>query len=134
MIHDFETGNFLTNLNVESRSSVPIEQLDRQIGQLKTKLRRVREAYEAGVYTLEEFADSRQKIEAEIARLNEEKNPVPQDKEQLKAEFLRRNRKFLNAFLDPKTTPEEKNAALHRYVDKIVFNRNTNHFDVFYKL
>ena len=42
MIHDFETGNFLTNLNVESRSSVPIEQLDRQIGQLKTKLRRVR--------------------------------------------------------------------------------------------
>lgn len=134
MIHDFETGNFLTNLNVESRSSVPIEQLDRQIGQLKTKLRRVREAYEAGVYTLEEFADSRQKIEAEIAHLNEEKNPIPQDKEQLKAEFLRRNRKFLNAFLDPKTTPEEKNTALHRYVDKIVFNRNTNHFDVFYKL
>lgn len=134
MVHDFQTGNFLSNLTVESALSAPPEQLDRQIAQAKAKLRRAREAYEAGAYTLEEFADSRQRIQSEIDRLTAEKAPAPLDPEQLKAEFLRRNQKFLNIFLAPSSTPEERNAALHQFVLKIIFDRSANTFSVFYKL
>lgn len=134
MIQDFKSGNFLGSLTVQSHSETLPEQIDRQIDQVKIKLKRVREAYEAGIYTLEEFADSRAKIQQELDRLAAEKVPVPLDKQQIKEEFLRRNQQFLDIFLDPKSSPEEKNSALHQYVLKIVFCRSANRYDIFYKL
>ncbi len=136
IIHDFETGDFMARLDLSRLQTAngDIPALKKQITRLQTRLRRVREAYEAGIDTLAEYKASRESIQAEIAQLqNEIEQPAPElDLEQVKNDFLARNRKYLEIVKDPNESPERKNYALKQFVSYVLFERPTNHYTVYY--
>lgn len=131
----FESGDFITSLAVTNqREEAQQETVRRQVEQAKTRLKRVQEAYEAGVYTLDEFKESRNRIQADIESLTASLQPSSQDPEQIKKDFIDRNRKYLDVVMDATATDAERNAALKNFVSKIVFHRAENRYDIFYYL
>ena len=136
IVHDFQTGDFMARLDLSrfQNGTSDKSSIQRQLGRLQARLRRVREAYEAGVDTLAEYKASRETIEKEMEQLQEAMNaPAPEiDLEEVKRDFLERNRKHLDVLLDPKETPEHKNKALKEFVSYVVFDRTTNGYTVYY--
>ena len=136
IVHDFQTGDFMARLDLSrfQNGTSDKSSIQRQLGRLQARLRRVREAYEAGVDTLAEYKASRETIEKEMEQLQEAMNaPAPEiDLEEVKRDFLERNRKHLDVLLDPEETPEHKNKALKEFVSYVVFDRTTNGYTVYY--
>lgn len=86
------------------------------------KLKRIKEAYTAGIDTLEEYQENKAKIIASINRIKEKYDaaePVtPQNVNKKKL------RSLLKKLKDPKISAEEKNEALLQNVSHITFIRN----------
>lgn len=59
------------------------------------KLQRIADAYEDGVYTLEEFKERRQSVATHIQQLELAKNEQQQDETKIRAEFININKKLL---------------------------------------
>ena len=84
----------------------------------KRKLERVKEAYAAGIDTLEEYRANKQKITERIKQLEAE-----QPKKDPKKKSLKRYLKMISQLRDPQISEEEKNKMLREVVDYIVFYR-----------
>ena len=135
IIQDLKTGKNLEKLDLgQHTKSSESQDVIKQIDRLKARLKRVREAYEAGVDTLAEYKASREAIEKEIETLQHkvDKAPNAADIEKLHQKLMEKNQRYIKLLQDEKASDAEKNEALHHIVDKIVFQRSTNHFDVFY--
>jgi DNA invertase Pin-like site-specific DNA recombinase len=98
----------------------------------KAKLSRIREAYEDGVYTLDEFKESKNDIEKHISRLREQ---VPKKKEsnaELKRKLIIEKAELIPCLRNLDTTEEEKNEILKSFVDKIVYDKASESIDIFF--
>jgi predicted nucleic acid-binding Zn-ribbon protein len=98
----------------------------------KAKLSRIREAYEDGVYTLDEFKESKNDIEKHISRLCEQ---VPKKKEsnaELKRKLIIEKAELIPCLRNLSTTEEEKNEILKSFVDKIVYDKASESIDIFF--
>lgn len=96
------------------------------IAKERVKLRRVMEAYETEVYTLEEYAQRKQAIAAEIARLEleaaeSERRAAARTLDP--AAFARKVADVLAILKDPTQPEQAKNAALHTVVSYIVYDK-----------
>ena len=107
--------------------------LDREL----SKLRRVKDAYESGVDTLEEYKDNKLKI---TSRINELKTEIKsfQDKaanlsmnELLKA-FKVQAQNALKFIQRTDVSEEDKNHVLQTIVEKVVFDRKESKISIFY--
>jgi len=132
----FESGAFLSHLHLTSKEDDAGSKLaKKQLEQAKARMRRAREAYEAGAYTLEEFQDSKARIEADIHKLEASLAPKEEwSPEEIRRRFLDKNKKNLEILLDPQATDAERNNAAKQFIEKIVFYRAENKFDIFYWL
>lgn len=117
-----------------SQSDIIEEKIKRE----KMKLKRIKEAYEDGIDTLEEYKENKIKITEEIAALNEKLqtelgqnkmfgNSVDYDA------FRHKLASVVEIISAPDVTPESFNEALFSVVLKIVFDRKKTHIDIFYK-
>ena len=99
-----------------------------------TKLRRIKEAYEEGVYNLAEFKQRKELIESKICSLQKQnKPPEPKPDHLLAKKKLMSRRKEIISTLKSKSTPEvEKNALLCTFIDKIIFNRSLSSVELFF--
>ena len=86
------------------------------------KLRRIREAYEEGVYTLNEYKESRDAINEHIEQLSRRLQAAP-DSEKLHAELTDRHKSISTILRDPAVSEEDKNILLREFIDKIIFSR-----------
>ena len=106
-----------------------LEQLIKREGEL---LRRYREAYAAGVDTLEEYrankAASEKRSQALARQLQQPAPPPPPDK----AAFAQKHRDSVKALLSDALTPAEKNNLLRSFVDHMVFRKATKEVEVLY--
>lgn len=96
------------------------------IGVERAKLRRVMEAYETGVYTLDDFARRRREIDDAIALLQQQAAEAVQQAaaRQLDPQAYRAKvTDVLTVLEDPSTTPQAKNAALRSVVSYIVYEK-----------
>ncbi len=126
-----------TNINVTVRNSniKPSFDYDKFIQREEIKLERIKDAYQSGIDTLEEYKHNKSLILTEIKRLKAE-----QEKE-IKA-LPKSNTKDLKSKIhtavdlleSPLATEKEKNEALKSFIDKIVFDRALNSITIYYFL
>lgn len=116
-----------------------LEALKEQLKRIKTKELRIKAAYENGIDSLEEYKankariqDERASVENKIARLASS-SPSPKGFEAEK-QLLRNVQSAISVLSDPETDYEEKGAAIRSVVDKIVYDKKTEHLDFFFYL
>ena len=104
---------------------------EKLIARERTKLRRVQEAYENEVYTLQEFAERKRKISAEIERLQAE--AAASCRAQLRPEAMREKvLDVLRVVKDPDQPEMAKNAALRTVISYIVYNKPAQALEVYF--
>lgn len=129
--------NALRTLNVGNCEIVPVhrseylppDNTDKLIQQAKAKLRRIKEAYEAGIDTLAEYKANKEKITTEIERLTAQK-PKPQSptpKPDLEAKRI----DFIKLFDTQAYTQQQLNSILCDFINKIVYNKQREQITIY---
>ena len=128
--YDMETRHF--NIVAKPRKSEDddAEVIARKLSRERTKLERVKTAYENGVDTLEEYRENKRKI-LETIRALEALAPPPAPVD-ITAEFLARNSKAIALVQDPSLSAQEKNQLLRSFVIEVIFNRQDCSVSIFY--
>ena len=101
------------------------------IAREEAKLERVKDAYAAGIDTLAEYKENKQKILAEIERLKStqtKEKPAVINMEDIQAKRL----SFLELASDPEASQEMLNSALKEFIDYIVYDKASEHITIFY--
>ena len=105
---------------------------DRILQNEAVKLERVKEAYQNGVDTLEEYKRNKEQILKFIEKVKAEKQAESTakvvDKEVLKEKVIA----ALDIVKDPKQPEDAKNRALRSVIEKIVFNKSEKIFEVYF--
>ena len=94
-------------------------------------LQRVKEAYAAGVDTLNEYKANKTAIQAEIDRLKKSV-PPPVDMVKIKTQFREKNLKTLESLKNASIGEDAKNELLRSFVDHIVFDRKHTRVQIFF--
>lgn len=127
------TGTFKLNIRSKPSTDTETQNIVNQIAREHKKLERVKDAYENGVYTLEEFKISRTEIDNKIALLERRLSDTPKidpDSERRKLQDKIIN--ILPALKSPATPEEEKNQLIKSFVERIIFYRSTCDLDIFF--
>ncbi|MCB6366841.1 recombinase family protein [Intestinibacillus massiliensis] len=129
---DFQSLNFgvMAADGQRMKSSNAAQLLGRQIAREEQKLERIREAYEAGVDTLEEYRARKAAIEGRIAALRESA-PAPGEAV-TPAAFAAAHQDALQKLRDEGVTDADKNDALRRFIRCVIFDRKNNCFQIQY--
>lgn len=112
--------------------------LTEALARLDVKERRVKEAYENEIDTLEEYKNNKLRLKLEredllsqLERLRQDSPSAP-DPQQCKEKLLEQISTVYDFITDPNVNYVEKNNALRRIIKKIVFDRKTGTFSFFY--
>lgn len=124
---DFESRVIKQNVPKSAESPIPalIEKEER-------KLERVREAFEAGIDTLEEYRQNKQRITERLSALRAELIevvPAPDT-----SAFRGRAETSLTTLTDPCASEIIKNQTLHTFVDQIIFMKPSGRIEIVYHL
>lgn len=126
------TGEFKLAVKSKIKSS-PNEKIPAQIERERLKIKRIKDAYENGVYTLEEFKESKSAVEGKIKQLVAKLNSATEIDP--KAEMKNLQSKVINilpALKSPAVSESDKSGLIKSFVDKIVFYRSSKDIDVFF--
>ena len=128
----------LEALNIDDIKIAPVVKQQRKpsdvsklIEREQAKLDRVKDAYAAGVDTLDEYKANKQRILAEIEKLKArqtEDKPMSINADDIRAKVV----SFL-ALAKTDASQEALNAALKEFVDYIVYDRASEHITIFYR-
>lgn len=99
----------------------------------KRRLDRIREAYTAGIDTLEEYQRSKADILRAIQALESEAKKFP-GPEKARKTWIHQVRDVLQTVRDPAETEEAKNLLLRSLVDEIIFCRKVPSIQIIYRL
>lgn len=97
------------------------------------KLLRIREAFEAGIDTLDEYRENKQRITERITVLRQtlaEEQPQPIDT----AAFIGKVRSGLRILEDAGASEIIKNDVLHTFIEKIIFMKPSGRIEIVYHL
>ncbi|MEF2919982.1 MAG: recombinase family protein, partial [Acutalibacteraceae bacterium] len=128
----FATGVFM--LEIKSK---PVEQVTINYSELiakeEIKLKRAREAYEAGVYDLLEYSESKKTIQERIFTLKNQMAQQPVvDTNTLKKKFIEKHKETLQKLKSNDISETDKNELIRTFVDHIVFSRSTCSVSVYF--
>ena len=96
------------------------------------KYARIKEAFEAGVYTIEELRESRDLIDKRINALREQVVEPQHTEEALRKKIITQNKNAVQTLRGPSVSEEEKNRLLRSFVDRIVFDRVNEQIRIFF--
>lgn len=124
---DFESRVIKQNVPKSAESPIPalIEKEER-------KLERVREAFEAGIDTLDEYRQNKQRITERLSALRAELIevvPAPDT-----SAFRGRAETSLTTLTDTRASEIIKNQTLHTFVDQIIFMKPSGRIEIVYHL
>lgn len=110
--------------------------IEQQIQKAYTRLERIKEAYEMGVDTIEEYKINKQKITAEITRMEAE---IKSEPESTPEEDFRKLQSLIRASIDALESdaiaPKEKNEIAKGFIAEInKTGLDGKEFDVFYRI
>lgn len=120
----FETGIF--TLNIKNK---PVEDnginYSELISKEQSKLKRAKEAYEAGVYNLTEYSESKKAIQERIDLL---KKQMPTSNKlntkALKKQFTEKHSETIKTLKSPDVSEYDKNELIRSFIDSITFHRS----------
>ncbi len=129
----FETGLFKIKVK-ETGTAEPAIDFEALIEKENLKLKRITEAYEDGVYTLEEYKERRELVQGQISRLREQQPKANNDDKlpKLRRNLIEKNKNVISKLKSKNVTEGEKSAILRSFIDKIVFNRTTSSIELFF--
>lgn len=132
---DLSTGEF-EFVPREQKKPAAITTADNRLEREHRKLERVKEAYEAGIDTIEEYKVNKAKILARIAELEALDADKPQQPSEaaLKAEFPKRIKACLESIQDEQLSETTKNEVLKAIVERITFIRPGGMIEILYRL
>lgn len=126
-----ETSQFNLEFTAEKKSDENIPLL---LSRENKKLERIKDAYENGVYTLEEYKKSRDSVMNKISEL-EEKSHARQtvaDKQTLIQAFRQKTMELMPLIKSPAVPESMKNSILKSFVRRIVFDRSKCDVEIFF--
>lgn len=127
-----ETSSF--HLEITSRTK-PDENIPLLISREEKKLERIKDAYENGVYTLDEYKKSRDSVQNKINELEEKFRTQQSEQTDEQAEMAKFRDKLIPVMPSLKTpaVPESmKNSILKSFVRRIVFDRSKCDVEIFF--
>ena len=128
------TGVFpLSVRNVNKTNSEETEiDINNLIAKEEQKLRRIKEAFEDGIYTLEEYKESKQAIDSQIEMLKKKFIKPQNSEKQLRKKLIEKYKNVPTQLRNNKLSEAEKNDLLRSFVDKIVFNRENTSIQIYF--
>lgn len=126
-----------TNLNItETENNIIVSvDYDKKIKREEEKLIRIKEAYQSGIDTLEEYKANKERIYSTIQALQHEKNEeLKKAPKKTTTELKNKIRNAVELLSSPDATERAKNEALKSFIDKIVFDRKASQITIFYFL
>ena len=133
--NDLKSGVFQLELRARPVTADDTKALNAQIERTKMKLKRIREAFEAGVDSIDEYQNSKARITAELETLKSKLETVCRTKIKPEEKMIFAD-KYLNALeilKDPQTTEHEKNLLLREFVKRATYFKADNSLSVTYK-
>lgn len=132
---DLDDQNLRLKLEAQCAPKAPdaASRLPAAIEREEKKLLRIREAFEAGIDTLEEYRENKQRITERIAVLRQtlaEEQPPQIDT----AAFIGKVRSGLRILEDAGASEIIKNDVLHTFVEKIIFMKPSGRIEIVYHL
>ena len=129
----FKTGMFNVVVKHFRPNTEPTQiDIDALIEKEMQKYARIREAFEAGVYTVDELRESRELIDERINALRKQIIKPQNTEEELRRKIIKENKNAVQTLRDPAVSEEEKNALLHSFVDRVVFDRKTGSVEIYF--
>ena len=86
-------------------------------------MRRIREAYENGVDTLDEYKVNKEKCQRRIDNLKKQLASMPKAKNVDKKSFAKKRLRDMEKILSPDIPAKEKNRILRSFIEKIVYDK-----------
>lgn len=99
------------------------EIMENQLKKLNAMLNRCKEAYAAGVDTLEEYSQNKARISKEISAINKKMSSLKPVKPINKKAFAENIKKNLKVLEDPEVSEKDKNLLLRSFVDRIIYHK-----------
>ena len=130
---DFEQQTFTVDVAEQKQKSAAPD-LSALIEREKKKLSRIREAYMAGIDTLEEYQENKKAVQARIDELTASAPPAPLNEEQIRETISGRIQAGLQILESDETSETLKNITLRSIVDRIVYIKPKGIIEIFYKL
>ena len=125
------TGNL--HIEQQEKPKNDTSNYSKLITQEEKKLERVREAYEKGIDSIEEYKQNKIRINDNIKRLKELLNKEPKATDEIdKAAYTQKIKDILKLIKEPSTEEAVKNQALRSVVSEIIFNKKENSLDIHY--
>ena len=109
-------------------NSLQIEQLQREIDKLSMREARIRDAYEAGIDTLEEYKSNKERLVSDRLELTAALSQLlqkEQTEEPDKEEVLKEIRSIADILKNPDVSYEEKGTLLRSVVEQIVYDKES---------
>lgn len=124
---DFESRVIKQNVPKSAESPIPalIEKEER-------KLERVREAFEAGIDTLDEYRQNKQRITERLSALRTELAEVTPEPDT--SAFIGRVETSLTTLIDPCASEIIKNQVLRTFIEQIIFMKPSGRIEIVYHL
>lgn len=131
---DLKSGNFQLERSAKHTAMSDTAAIAAQLDRAEMKLRRIREAYEAGIDTLEEYKQNKQKITAEIEalRAKQEQSADREITPEERKEFAQRHLKSLEKLRNPEISELEKNHLLKEFVKEATYHKAERSLSVIY--
>lgn len=107
-----------TDLTVSSKTDSSSDVYERQLRRAQNRLRRVKESYENGIDTIEEYRSNKQRIQSEIDSILSQINGKKQSEHNKKKD--KRIKNTLSLLEDPSVPQIRKNAAAREFISEIV--------------
>lgn len=129
---DLSESTFTINIEsaVTGNAEVPIDAL---IQKEKLKLSRVKEAYEAGIDTIEEYRENKEKIQKRIDELKSQQTQSEPHKDHT-AELKRKIKSSLKILESPEVSEMVKNTTIRGFVDKVIYFKPKSIVEIVYKV
>ena len=131
---DLETQNFnIYNIkSAEEQKGSDITPM--LIEKEKKKLERIKEAYAAGIDTLDEYRSNKEKILKAIEELEKNKKSSVITKEDMHKKLIATIRQSLDILEDPNCSESLKNITLRSFVRQIVYAKKTQSIEILYQV
>lgn len=131
---DFESGRFETMLQRgDDRKTETNALLQAELDRTRQKLQRAKEAYQAGIDSIEEYRENKIRLTEQIQRLTEQMQQQPDSVNH--DEIIEKLKSSIKSGLEiiKSDAPEElKNEVLCAFIDHITFNRENCSVEVYY--
>ena len=114
--------------------TLEIERLQKELDKLSSREKRIREAYESGIDTMEEYKANKERLTASRLKLNSQLGRLMNDQEEeLDTESILREIRSVNDILkNPDVDYEEKGVLIRGVVNQIIYNKEEGkmYFDI----